>query len=95
MELKRCAFCGKTVAPEIPHYEVSGLSVCLRCGGVQTLAALAGLNAGFKPVYETPLEAEYSLAGQTVPHIEVVNVDGELVEVNGNGESQADVSNSV
>lgn len=88
MELKRCVFCGKTVAPELPHYEVSGLSVCLRCGGVQTLAALAGLNVGFKPVYETPLEADYSLTGQTVPpHIEVNNVDGELVEADSNDES--------
>ncbi len=79
MELKKCVFCGRTVAPELPHYEIGDISVCLRCGGYKTLSNLAATGTGFSVVMEEPIDA--GLPGQTYPpHIEVENVDGELVE---------------
>ena len=65
MELQKCAFCGKTVAPELPHYEVGNIHVCLLCGGSHTLSQLAGLDIGFKAVSDTPVAIYDSLLGQT------------------------------
>lgn len=65
MELQKCVFCGKTVAPEIPHYEVGNIHVCLLCGGTRTLSQLAGLDIGFKVVSDIPVATYDSLPGQT------------------------------
>lgn len=79
MDIKKCVFCGRTVAPELPHYEIGDIHICLRCGGYKTLSNLAATGAGFSVVMEEPIEG--SLPGQTYPpRIEVENVDGELVE---------------
>lgn len=79
MDIQKCVYCGRTVAPELPHYVVNGIQICLRCGGYKTLSNLAATGAGFSVVMEEPVEV--GLPGQTYPpRIEVENVDGELVE---------------
>lgn len=65
MELQHCAFCGKTVAPELPHYEIGNIHVCLLCGGSHTLSQLAGLDLGFKAVSDIPVATYDGLPGQT------------------------------
>lgn len=79
MELKKCVFCGKSVVPELPHYEIGDIHICYHCGGYKTLFNLASLGVGFSVVMEEPIEAG-SLPGQTSPHIVVENVDGDLIE---------------